>query len=135
MADNSERSDVDDFANVVPHPKRGIMTEVKIEREIMDSPEAKALQEEIFKAVTAYWHFLNDHGLIWQEIGDDRPRLKAEAVVVTCGYLEDGAEACEIKLKDGAIDRVFGDGVNPDPDGRDADPPRPPRSPRRRDPW
>jgi hypothetical protein len=55
-------------------------------------------------------------------------------VVVTCGYLEDGVEGCEIKLKDGAIDRVFGDGVYLDSDGRHVDPPRPPRSPGRRDP-
>jgi hypothetical protein len=43
--------------------------------------------------------------------------IKAEVVVVTGGYLEDGAEACEIKLKDGALDRVYGDGTNAETDG------------------
>jgi hypothetical protein len=39
--------------NVIPHPKQGLMTEAKFEREIVDSPEAEVLHDAIFKAVQA----------------------------------------------------------------------------------
>ncbi len=124
--------------NVVQHPRRGLMTEAKIERALADSPEAEVLKEVIYDAVDAYVKFLDRHGLIW-EYGHDPddpyfPRLKAEALVVTADF-GDGNGGVEIELKGGALDRVYGDGVNPDPSGFDADPPPPPRSPRRREPW
>jgi len=110
--------------NVVPHPKRGLMTEANMERQIVSSPEALALQEEIDKAVRAYSDFLERHGLIWEDGRDPYPdflRLKASALVVTLDYAED-LGSTDISLKDGALDRVYGDGANPDPCGYDADP-------------
>ena len=104
---------------IVLHP--GLVIEAKIEREVSDSPEAQALHEAIFKAVTEYSEFLKRHGLIWEDMGDDLPRLKAQALVVTMDYGDPGT-SIDISLKDGALDRVYGDGVNPDPDGREADP-------------
>jgi len=53
----------------------------------------------------------------------DFSRMKAQALVVTLDY-GDGNGGVEIVLKDGALDRLFGDGVNPDPYGFDADPKR-----------
>jgi hypothetical protein len=45
--------------------------------------------------------------------------LKAQAIVVTLDF-GDGCNAIDISLKDGALNRVYGDGVNRDPCGRDA---------------
>lgn len=97
------------------------MTEANRERELSASPEAQAYREAIFKAVTKYSEFLERHGLIWEDMGEDIPRLKAQALVVTVDYGEPGT-ITDISLKDGALDRVCGDGVNPDPWGRDANP-------------
>lgn len=106
------------------YPKRGLVIEAKFEREVADSAEGRALQELICRAVRAYSDFLERHGLIW-EFGYDPddfsfPRLKAQALVVTLDY-GDGNDCVDITLKDGALDRTYGDGVNPDPYGFDAD--------------
>jgi hypothetical protein len=110
--------------NTAEHPERGLIIEARIERALSNSPEAQALQEDIFKAVQAYVDFLHRHNRIWQDGSDpnDIPRLKAQALVVTADF-GDGCNAIDITLKDGALDRVYGKGVNPDPWGRDADPP------------
>jgi hypothetical protein len=86
--------------------------------EVADCPEAQALQIAICKAVTAYSDLLEDRGVIWQDGVDpeDFPRLKAQALVVTFDYGE--YDGVDIRLKDGALDRVYRNGVNPDPDGR-----------------
>jgi hypothetical protein len=93
------------------------MAEAKREREVVDSPEAQGLQDAIFKAVAAYSDFLEHNGLLCEfglVPGDpDYPRLKARALVITVDYgLMNGTQ---IDLKGGALDRVFGNGVNPDP--------------------
>jgi hypothetical protein len=64
--------------NVIPHPKRGLMTEAAIERELDDSPEAKIFQEAIFKAVMKYVDFVHNHNIIWED-SPDGLRLKAQA--------------------------------------------------------
>ena len=110
-------------SKIVAHPKRGLMIEANIEYELSHSPEAEALQEAIISAVRAYADFLENHGLIWED-GPDRElvsRLKATALVVTYDWADDYG-TIDISLKDGALHRVRGDGVNPDPLGRDADP-------------
>lgn len=110
--------------NVVPHPKRGLMKEANMEREIAGSPEALALQQEVYKAVKAYSDFLERHGLIWEYGCDpdpDFPRMKAQALVVTLDY-GDPDGPIDISLEDGGLDRVYGDRINPDPSGYDADP-------------
>jgi hypothetical protein len=107
--------------NIVEHPKRALMTEAKIERALSDSPEAEALQEDILRAVRAYVDFLDRHNRIWEDGSDDPdapPRLKAQALVVTADF-GDGDNAIDISLKDGPLDRVYGEGVNPDPWGRE----------------
>ena len=118
--------------NVVPHPYRDLMAEAEHEREVADSPEAQALQANIYKAVMAYSDFLEREGVIWQDgVRDwdpDLPRMKAQALVITFDY---GKYGIEIHLKDGPIDRVYGNGVNPDFEG--IGPPDIPHKPRRND--
>jgi hypothetical protein len=113
--------------NIIPHARRGLAIEAKIERDLVNGPEAEALQDAIAKAVIAYSDFLERNGLIWEYGCDptdpDFPRMKAQALVVTRDY-GDANGGVEIVLKDGALDRLFGDGVNPDPYGFDADPER-----------
>ena len=41
--------------------------------------------------------------------------MKAQALVITLDYGR--CTGIEIQLKDGALDRVYGNGVNPDPAG------------------
>jgi len=110
-------------SNIVQHPKCGIMREAEIERSVSDNPEAEVLKEAIYDAVDAYVKFLDRHGLICEYGKDpddpDFPRLKAQALVVTADF-GDGIGGVEIALKDGALDRVYGGGVNPDPSGFDA---------------
>ena len=84
-------------------------------KEAIGLQEAQALQDAIFNAVRAYSDFLERHGLIWGYGHPDDPlRLKAQALVVTLDY-GDGNNAIDITLKDGALDRLYGDGVDPDP--------------------
>ena len=82
---------------------------------LVNGPEAEALQDAIAKAVIAYSDFLERNGLIWEFGCDptdpDFPRMKAHALVVTRDY-GDANGGVEIVLKDGALDRLFGDGVN-----------------------
>ena len=105
--------------NVIPHPKRGLMTEAAIERELDDSPEAKIFQEAIFKAVMKYVDFLHNHNIIWED-SPDGLRLKAQALVVSVDFGTDPRGTFDITLKDGALDRVYGNGINPDPSAFDA---------------
>ena len=105
--------------NVVSHPHRDLVAEAKREREIADSAEGQVLQQAICKAVNAYSEFLEREGVIW-EIGvdpadPDWPRMKAQALVITLDY--GTCRGIEIQLKDGALDRVYGNGLNPDPAG------------------
>jgi hypothetical protein len=105
--------------NIVQHPNRDLMAEAKHERSIVDSPEAEKLKGAIFDAVIAYSDFLEQQGLIFEffaDLDDLLPRLKASALVVTRYYGEHYGET-SIDLKDGACDRVYGNGVNPDPYG------------------
>lgn len=104
--------------NIVPHPHHELMAEAKREREVADSPEGQALRHAIAEAVGAYSDFLNRQGLIWDYDFDpgNLPRMKATALVVTSDYGNFGD--IDVVLKDGAIDRVYGNGTNPDPLGR-----------------
>lgn len=113
--------------SVSPHPKRGLMIEAKIERDLADSPEAEVLKDAIFEAVRAYVDFLLDNDAIWDDSSnlDGIPRMKAQALVVTADFGTEPTGAIDISLKGGALDRVYGDGVNPDPHGLDANPHRP----------
>ena len=103
--------------NIVPHPHRDLMAEAEHEREVADSPEAQALQADIYKAVMAYSDFLEREGVIWQfgVTDPDFPGMKARALVITFDYGK--YSGIEIYLKDGAIDPVYGNGVNADPEG------------------
>jgi len=94
--------------NIVSHPHRDLMAEAKREREVADSAEGQVLQQ-----------FLEREGVIWEFGVDpadpDWPRMKAQALVIILDYGR--CRGIEIQLKDGALDRVYGNGVNPDPAG------------------
>lgn len=105
--------------DIVPHPHRDLMAEAQHEREVVDSSEGRALREAVCKAVDAYSQFLERRGLLW-EFGvrpddPDWPRMKAQALVVTVDYGK--LNWIDLALKGGALDRVYGNGVNPDPEG------------------
>jgi hypothetical protein len=100
--------------NVVNHPASELMNEVQAERAIAETQEANALQMEICKAVAAYYDYLDRQGLIYD---GERDLMRASALHVIYDVL-----GCEIILKDGAIDRRYGNGEDPDPEGRGLNP-------------
>jgi hypothetical protein len=95
------------------------MEEARREREVFDRPEGQALRDAAIEAVGALASFLEDQGVIWglndANDPDGIPRLKAQALVIACDYGIGGDIITT--LKDGAWDRVHGNGVNPDPFG------------------
>jgi hypothetical protein len=100
---------------VVDHPAAALMTEVEAERAIVTTPEADALRAAIFDAVRAYYEYLNRRGLFYDA---DRDLVKASALYVICDMIGD----MEIILKDGPIDRRYGQGKDPDPFGQGRNP-------------
>jgi hypothetical protein len=101
--------------NMPEHPHAALLREAKHEREIVDSPEAEKLRAAMFEAVLAYSKFLESHDLIW--VSDDSAfggRLKASMLVVAVDYAVFPG-TIDVSLKDGACDRVYGNGKNPDP--------------------
>ena len=104
--------------NIVKHPHHDLLVEAKREREVVESPEGQARLTALMDAARAYWDFLERNHLVYE---DDRVKATALVVTVTlCGT--------DVTLKDGALDRVRGNGQNPDPDGRGpADIPHEPR--------
>jgi hypothetical protein len=93
------------------HPYRELMAEAEQERKIVESPEGRALRERLVKAMFAYGDFLESQNVVWDDA--DLPRLKVGSVVVTLDFGDCGS--VDIRLKDGAQDRVYGNGRNPDP--------------------
>jgi hypothetical protein len=112
------------MGSVVDHPAKVLMAEVKVERDIADTPEAQALQEAIFTAVRAYYDYLDLNGLFYDA---ERELVRASALHVICDMCGD----VDIMLKDGPIDRRYGDGEDPDPFGTGLSPTRPPSKHRR----
>jgi hypothetical protein len=112
-------------AMIAAHPYRDLMAEAERERQIIEGPESRALQERMFEAVLAYGDFLESQNLVWDDVVDP-PRLKAQSLVVTLDFGQRGS--VDITLKDGALDRVYGKGRNPDP--FEAGPPDIPHRPR-----
>ena len=104
--------------NVIPHPRRAVMIEAVIERQVADSPEGVALQEAIFKAIEDYAKFLDRHGLIYDA---DKELLKASALIATKDF-GSANQAVVITLRDGAIDRAYNGGSDPDPWGSGQNP-------------
>jgi hypothetical protein len=100
---------------IVNHPAAALMTEVKTERAITGTAEAEALQEAIFDAVTAYYKYLDRHGLFYDA---DRELVRASELHLICDMCGD----IEIILKDGPIDRRYGPGEDPDPFGEGRNP-------------
>ena len=87
-----------------------LMMQATKERAVADSPNGLDLQNRLYEAVLAYGDFLEQQGLFWSD--SDPPKLKASALVVTLNFAED---ELNIILKDGPLDRLHGDGVDPDP--------------------
>ncbi len=84
---------------------KALMADAKAERAIVNTPEARALQERLIKAVTAYCEYLGRNGLFYGEESDWTRALR-----VTCYEWGD----MEIILQGGALDRCYGDGVDLD---------------------
>ena len=63
-------------------------------------------------AARAYWDFLDRNALIDEVTANGEIRIKASALAVTVTFDE-----IDVILKDGACDRVYGNGQNPDPCG------------------
>jgi hypothetical protein len=99
--------------NIIKHPHQDLVAEAKHEREVAESPEGQALLSALMDAARTYWDFLDRNDLICELIADDEVRIKASALVVTVTL--DGTT--DVTLKDGACDRVYGNGQNPDPSG------------------
>jgi hypothetical protein len=94
------------------------MAEAKREREVVESPEGQALLSALMDAAGAYWDFLYRNDLISEFPADgEEIRLKASALVVTVTV----TGTIDVSLKDGACDRVYGNGQNPDPFGAGPD--------------
>jgi hypothetical protein len=108
-------------------PHHGLMAEAHREREVFDSPEAQALLDAVYDAVGALSDFFERNDLIWEH-GFDCSRLKASELVVTVNYACVNTGAIAVVLKDGACDRIYGNGTNPDPAG--LGPPDIPQKPR-----
>ncbi len=98
--------------NVVPHPKRNAMRE----RVITQSPEAIALQDAIFAAISAYADFLERKDLIFDDTPDcdwcdDRPKSLvvrwefAQGGVIT---LDGGTEHPQLSHPDEFFDKPRG---------------------------
>lgn len=96
------------MSNVVNHPACALMAEAEAERAIADTPEAEALQRAIFDAVRAYYKYLDRHGLFYDA---DRELVRASGLNVFC----DMCGNVETVLKDGPLDRCYGNGMDPDP--------------------
>ena len=79
---------------------------------------ADSLQDAICRAVRDYCDYLDRHDLLYD---DKRELMRASALHVPydgCSY--------EIRLKDGAIDRRYNSGEDPDPEQRGLNPTWPP---------
>jgi hypothetical protein len=96
--------------NITKHPHSDLMAEAKREREVVESQEGQALLNALMDAAIAYWEFLDRNALIDEVTADGELRIKASALVVT--HTLDGT--IDVTLKDGACDRVYGNGQNPD---------------------
>jgi len=107
------------MGKVVKHPASALMDEVKAERAIVDTPEAEVLMEAVTRAVSAYFEYLDRHGLFYDE---KRDLMRASALRVICSVIGD----IEIGLEDGALDRRYGSGKDPDPECRGLNPTWPP---------
>ena len=98
--------------NITKHPHQDLMAEAKREREVVETREGQALLNALTDAALAYYDFLDENALIDEVTADGKLRIKASALVVAVTL--DGT--IEVTLKDGACDRVYGNGENPDPD-------------------
>ena len=92
------------------------------ERTVARSPKAEHLQDAICTAMAAYANYLREHDLVVVEDPDSGARLVSTALIAKLDFTDD---SCEIVLRDGPIDRAYGDGTWPDPWG-----PHEPLSPR-----
>ena len=97
--------------NIIKHPHQDLMAEAKREREVAESPESQALLNALMDAAGAYWDFLDRNDLISEFTADGEVPIKASALVVTVTL----DRTIDVTLKDGACDRVYGNGQNPDP--------------------
>lgn len=106
--------------NVVDYTAAALMREVETERSVAARPEATALIENVCRSISDYWDYLDRHGLIYD---GKRDLMRASALhVIFDGY------GWDIVLKNGAIDRQFNGGEDPDPCRKGRNPIWPPPS-------
>ena len=98
--------------NITRHPNYDLMAEAKRELEVVESRQGQALLDARTDAARAYWDFLDRNALIDEVTANGEIRIKASALAVTVTFDE-----IDVILKDGACDRVYGNGQNPDPCG------------------
>jgi hypothetical protein len=107
---------------VVSHPHRQLMEEAEHERAVTESLEGYALVQALCRAIDAYSQFLDNQNLIWDWNDPETknsaggPRVKARALMAIIDYAT-GDGSIEIKLQDGPLERVYGNGTNPDYEG------------------
>lgn len=110
---------------ITKHPHHDLMAEAEREHKVVNSQEGQALLSELMRATRSYWDFLDRNDLISEDAADGGIRMKASALVVTVTPVG----TIDVTLKDGARERVYGNGQNPDPYGAGpADIPHRPRN-------
>ena|SRR6516225_5667088 len=106
------------MSNILNHPATALMVEVQAERAIAATAEAEVLVQAICKAISDYWEYLDQHGIIYDY---ERDLMRASALHVTYN----GSDY-DIVLKDGPIDRRYNGGEDPDVERRGLNPTWPP---------
>jgi hypothetical protein len=92
------------------------------ERAIIHTDEAFALRQVIWKAMDAYWEYLNRNGLCWTD--DCRPRATGLVAQYDIGM----GGKYDVYLKDGPLHRLYGKGQDPWPMWDNDEEPLPPQS-------
>jgi hypothetical protein len=111
------------MSEVAKHPYREAMAEAERELAIKGTPEAKALEAAMVEAVWRYMDYLDQKDLFYKDDPEDPEDIPIEVstalVIIAHPYLN-----CDVILKNGPCQRVYGRGTDPDPLGRN--PPAPP---------
>lgn len=121
--------------SVTPHPYQEAKAEAERQRAVGETPEAVAMQEAIFAAVNKYIEYLDRADMFYKAPPDATPDDPGYTPLVVSTALVLTAHpifGTDITLIDGLCHRLYGMGVDPDPDERG--PATPPKSAERRKP-
>jgi hypothetical protein len=95
---------------------RDLLAKAELEREVVDSPQGQALQQAIYRAVSAYSNLLDRHGLIWEFGFDSDFEMNAEALLIAFDLSN---AKMKILLAEGPCDRFYPVKAHPEPADRD----------------